>query len=280
MQMRVASAISTGLHAAVLLWALVSFTGKTFEVTPAESLPVDLVSDKDFSEMTKGVKQAPKLEKPKALVEKIGETKPSDEPVPKLTEKPEVKATAQKTLEPQPLPRPDPIAEKLKKQDEQKQAKAETQPMPPKKPVHQQPKFDADKIAALLDKRDPQRQAAAGAEINQTLGLGRANATASHLSQSEIDAFRRRITDCWSPPVGLDSAQDLVVVFRVLFNSDGSVKRGPDVIGGKPSAAGPAFAESARRAILQCQPYTMLRKETYDSWQDMELAFKPSDMFH
>ena len=29
MQMRVASAISTGLHAAVLLWALVSFSGKT-----------------------------------------------------------------------------------------------------------------------------------------------------------------------------------------------------------------------------------------------------------
>ena len=152
--------------------------------------------------------------------------------------------------------------------------------MPPKKPVHQQPKFDADKIAALLDKRDPQRQAATGAEINQTPGLGRANATAGHLSQSEIDAFRRRITDCWSPPVGLDSAQDLVVVFRVLFNPDGSVKRGPDVISGKPNAAGPAFAESARRAILQCQPYTMLRKETYDSWQDMELAFKPSDMFH
>ena len=43
--MRTASAISTGLHAAVLLWALVSFSGKTFEATPAESLPVDLVSD-------------------------------------------------------------------------------------------------------------------------------------------------------------------------------------------------------------------------------------------
>ncbi len=53
-----------------------------------------------------------------------------------------------------------------------------------------------------------------------------------------------------------------------------------DVIGGRPSAIGPAFAESARRAILQCQPYTMLRQETYDSWKDMELAFKPSDMFH
>jgi colicin import membrane protein len=276
-----ASAISTGLHAAVLLWALVSFSGKTFEVTPAESLPVDLVSDKDFSEMSKGVKEAPKAEKPKPLVEKIADTKPAEEIAPKVTEKKEVKATAGKTSEPQPLPKPDPIAEKLKKQDEQKEAKAEPKPVPPKKPPQkQQPKFDADKIAALLDKRDPQRNAATGAELNPTPTLGRVNATAGRLSQSEIDAFRRRITDCWSPPVGLDSAQELVVIFRVQFNPDGSVKRGPDVIGGRPNATGPAFAESAKRAILQCQPYTMLRKETFDSWQDMELAFKPSDMFH
>jgi outer membrane biosynthesis protein TonB len=281
MQMRMASAISTGLHAAVLLWALVSFSGKTFEVTPAESLPVDLVSDKDFSEMSKGVKEAPKAEKPKPLVEKIADTKPAEEIAPKVTEKKEVKATAEITSEPQPLPKPDPIAEKLKKQDEQKEAKAEPKPVPPKKPPQkQQPKFDADKIAALLDKRDPQRNAATGAELNPTPTLGRVNATAGRLSQSEIDAFRRRITDCWSPPVGLDSAQELVVIFRVQFNPDGSVKRGPDVIGGRPNATGPAFAESAKRAILQCQPYTMLRKETFDSWQDMELAFKPSDMFH
>ena len=281
MQMRMASAISTGLHAAVLLWALVSFSGKTFDVTPAESLPVDLVSDKDFSEMSKGVKEAPKAEKPKPLVEKIADTKPAEEIAPKVTEKKEVKATAEKTSEPQPLPKPDPIAEKLKKQDEQKEAKAEPNPLPPKKPPQkQQSKFDADKIAALLDKRDPQRNAATGAELNPTPTLGRVNATAGRLSQSEIDAFRRRITDCWSPPVGLDSAQELVVIFRVQFNPDGSVKRGPDVIGGRPNATGPAFAESAKRAILQCQPYTMLRKETFDSWQDMELAFKPSDMFH
>ena len=280
MQMKMASAISTGLHAAVLLWALVTFSGKTFEVTPAESLPVDLVSDKDFSEMTKGIKDAPKVETPKALVEKIAETKPAEEMAPKLTEKKEVKATAEKTAEPQPLPKPDPIAEKLKKQDEHKEAKAE-QPLPPKKPLQkQQPKFDLDKIAALLDKRDPMRTVSTGEELNPAPTLGRVSATAGRLSQSEIDAFRRRITDCWSPPVGLDSAQELVVIFRVQFNRDGSVKAGPDVIGGKPSVTGPAFAESAKRAILQCQPYTMLRKETYDSWQDMELAFKPSDMFH
>jgi outer membrane biosynthesis protein TonB len=279
--MRKAAAISTGLHAAVLLWALVSFSGKTFEVTPAESLPVDLINDKEFSELTKGSKSAPKAEKPKPLVEKLDEPKPAETPAPKITEKKEVKATAEKTPEPEPLPKPDPIAEKLKKTEEPKQeAKTEPQPLPPKKPPQkQQPKFDADKIAALLDKRDPQRNAATGAELNDKPSLGHVDGAAARLSISEKEAFRRRITECWTPPVGLDSAQELVVVFRVLFNPDGSVKQGPDVIGGRPSPFGPAFAESARRAILQCQPYTMLRKETYDEWKDMEVGFNPSDMF-
>ena len=65
--MRKATAISTGLHAAVLLWATLSFSGKTFEVTPAESLPVDMISEKDFSQLTKGAKDAPKLDMPKPL---------------------------------------------------------------------------------------------------------------------------------------------------------------------------------------------------------------------
>lgn len=279
MQMRVASAISTGLHAAVLLWALVSFSGKTFEVTPAELLPVDLVSEKDFSQMTQGLKKAPKLEMPKPLVEKKGDPKPVEDPAPKVTEKPEVKATAQKTPEPQPLPKPDPIAEKLKRQDEQKQAKAEPQPLPPKKPVRQQPKFDADKIAALLDKRDPQRQAAAGAELNAAAGLGAVHGTAAHLSQSEIAALRKRITDCWTVPAGAAGADNLKVVFRVMFRRDGTIERGPDAVEGSASPYGPSFAESGKRAILQCQPYTMLHQETYDSWKDIEIEFTPRDMY-
>lgn len=278
MEIKTASMISTGLHAAVLLWAVLSFSGTTFEVTPAESLPVDLVSEKAFSEMTKGVKDALKTEKPKPLVEKIAEPNPADTPAPKLTEKREIKPTAQKAAEPEPAP--DPIADKIKKPDDKKQeAKTEPKPPPPKKPEPKQPKFDADKIAALLDKRDPTRVAAAGDTINDKPSLGHLKGVAAQLSQSEIDAFRKRISACWAPPIGLDSAQELVVVFRVIFNLDGSVKHGPDVIGGRPSAFGPAFAESAKRAILQCQPYTMLRKETFETWKDMELAFKPSDMF-
>ena len=54
------------------------------------------------------------------------------------------------------------------------------------------------------------------------------------------------------------------------------------MVEGAPSALGPVFAESARRAILQCQPYTMLRPEHYAQWQDMEMVFNlraKGDMF-
>ncbi len=280
MQMRVASAISTGLHAAVLLWALVSFSGKTFEVTPAESLPVDLVSEKDFSQMTQGVKKAPKLEMPKPLVEKKGDPKPVEDPAPKVTEKPEVKATVQKTPEPQPLPKPDPIAEKLKKQDEQKQAKAEPQPLPPKKPVRQQPKFDADKIAALLDKRDPQRHAAAGADINPAPGLGTARGTAAALSQSEIDALRARLMSLWNPPVGAQDADQFQVTIRIRFKRDGTLEMGPQVLTSGSGAQFNAIRDSAVRAVLVGQPFTMLRPEHYDVWKEMDFTFDTKEMFN
>lgn len=303
MQMKTASVISTGLHVLALGFMVVSFTGKEMNATPVESLPVDLISDKEFSEITKGVKDAPKpVDKPKPLVEKIAPDPISpEESKPKVVDnKPEVQATQSKSAPPPPpepeqkqvekkdsKPKPqepvpvatdkaDPIADQLKK------AENDPKPLPPKKPPvpqKQEPKFDANKIAALIDQREPQRKAATGDEINKDATLGHVNGSAAQLSQNEIEAFRRRITECWNPPVGLDSAQDLMVLFRVQFNQDGSVKRGPDVVGGKPSASGPAFAESAKRAILQCAPYTMLRKESYNNWKDMELAFKPSDMF-
>src|SRR5262245_44247246 len=179
--MRKATAISAGLHAAVLLWATLSFSGKTFDVTPAESLPVDLVSDKDFSQITKGVKDAPKVEMPKPLMEKKAEEppKPVEESKPKVNEKKELQAAKETSPPSEPQrAQPDPIAQKIKQQDDPKESKVD-QPLPPKKPPPKpQPKFEPDKIAALLDKRDPQRTAAAGPELTQA-SLGAVSGTAA-----------------------------------------------------------------------------------------------------
>jgi outer membrane biosynthesis protein TonB len=278
MKFKTASALSTALHAAVLLWALVSFSGKTFEVTPAESLPVDLVTAEEFSKLAKGAKDAPKADIVKPLAEKKEEPKPAEDAKPKITEKKEIQAAKAEPPPPAAEPKPDPIGEKLKKEEPKPEAKAETKPLPPRKPPRDQPKFDPDKIATLLDKRDPQRHAAAGEVPNQQPSLGAASGSAARLSQSEIDALRARIRECWSPPVGAEDTSKLFVVFRVLFKQDGSIARDPVLIKGSASTFGPALAESAKRALLRCQPFTMLKPEHYDQWKDIEITFDLHEM--
>ena len=282
--MRKATAISAGLHAAVLLWATLSFSGKSFDVTPAESLPVDFISEKDFSEMTKGVKDAPKVETPKPLVEKKAEEppKPIGEAKPKVTEKKELQAAKEPTPPPEPQPpKPDPIAEKLKQQDEPKQTKTEPQPLPPKKPPQKpQPKFEPDKIAALLDKRDPQRNAATGVEANATPSLGTATGAAAQLSQSEIDALRARLMALWNPPVGMQDASQTQVTIRIRFRKDGTLAVGPQVITSGSGAQFNAMRDSAVRAVFVGQPYTMLRPEHYEQWKEIDFTFDTKQMFH
>jgi outer membrane biosynthesis protein TonB len=279
--MRKATAISAGLHAAVLLWATLSFSGKTFDVTPAESLPVDLVSEKDFSQMTKGVKDAPKVETPKPLVEKKAEEppKPVEDSKAKITEKKEVQAVKEIAPPPEP-PQPDPIAEKLKQRDEPKQQTKVEQPLPPRKPPQkQQPKFDADKIAALLDKRDPQRNAATGMEANAAPTLGTAKGMAAQLSQSEIDALRARLMALWSPPVGVKDPSELIVNVTVRLRRDGRLAAPPFARVGSNSVAAQASRDSAVRAVLTGQPFDMLKPEHYENWKEIELTFDPKDMF-
>jgi outer membrane biosynthesis protein TonB len=307
MQMKKAAAISTGLHAAVLLWATLSFSGKTFEVTPAESLPVDFISEKDFSEMTKGVKDAPKPDKPKPLVEKkADQPKPVEEHKIKVTEKPEIKPTAEKVAQPPPEPKPekqhekaakaapqeppqpaaqakaDPIADKLEKQDDQKLAKIAPRlpPRRPPQPHKEQPKFDANQIAALLDKRAPQRMAAAGAELNSAPSLGTAAGSAAKLSQSEIDALRARLMALWNPPVGMQDADQSQVTIRIRFKRDGTLAAGPQVLTSGSGVRFNAMRDSAVRAVFVGQPYTMLRPEHYDTWKEIDFTFDAKEMFH
>ena len=310
MQMRTASVISTGLHVAALLFAVVTFTGKPLEATPVEALPVDIMSEKDFSEMTKGVKDAPKPDKPKPLVEKIDTPKPVEQQAPKVDPKKEITPTAEKPSEPKAEPKPpepkkeakaetkpeakpepakeepkpDAIAEKLAKPDDQKK-EAKSEPLPPKKPEikppeKKQPKFDPNKIAALLDKREPTRAASAGAELNNAPSMGTATGMAAKLSQSEIDALRARLMALWNPPVGAQDASAYQITIRIRFKPDGTLQIGPQVLTSGQGMQYNAMRDSAVRAVLTGQPYTMLRSEHYDIWKEIDFTFDTREMFH
>jgi outer membrane biosynthesis protein TonB len=305
--------ISAVLHGVILGATLIVFAVKPLNAPPLEFLTTDIISDTDFSQITNGIKSAPKAETPKPLVEKIAEAKPVEEANAKVVDKkPEIIPTSDKVEPPKPQaekkpepPKPptpaaksepkqafakepeqkvDPIAEALKKDtqkpDPKTQQKAET-PLPQKKPepVKPQPKFDASRIAALLDKRDPQRHSATGATPSNTPSLGTPTGRSASLTQSEIDALRARIQQCWNPPAGLADARDLVVVVRIRFNQDGSLSADPTL---SNSGSHPTFqvaAESALRAVRRCAPYSFMPVTKYDVWKDVEVTFDPRDMF-
>ena len=293
--MKTGLAISALVHAALLVWGLLSFAARPLEAKPNDALPVDIISDKQFSEITKGVKDGAKDKPPAALAEKIDTKKTVEESRAKVTEKKVLDATkaeppppaeqqpptpSETKLEKKEPPKIDPIAETLKKEEAKKKAedraKAKAVQQAQAKP---QPSFDPNKIAALLDKREPTRQASAADTLSTAPSLGKADATGPQLSQSEIDALRRRLGECWNPPAGAADGGQLKVVMRVLFKPDATVATPPQLVAATASPFGPAMAESAKRAILTCQPVTMLRPDHYQQWKDIEITFDPREMF-
>jgi colicin import membrane protein len=294
-EMKTGLTISALIHLALLAWGLISFAAKPLEAKPTDALPVDIISDKQFSEMTKGVKDAPKERPPAPLVEKVDTPNLVDEAQAKVTEKKELEATKKDAMPPPPPPpaeqqkaeakpdkkeppKVDPIAETLKKEEAKKKAEDRAKAKAAEQ-QKKQPQFDPNKIAALLDKREAVRHASAGEQPSPNPGLGKSDGRAASLSQSEIDALRKRLGECWNPPVGATNAGNLKVVLRVIFKPDATVAMPPQLVMATASEFGPAMAESAKRAILTCQPFTMLRSETYQQWKDIEITFDPRDMF-
>lgn len=306
MNERIALMVSVGLHAAILAWSMITFSSVTpLNAGDAAALPVDIISDADFTQITAGVKTAPKVVAPKPLVEKIDKA-PSmvDDPTPAVTKKqeirtasampvpiPEVKPPAPKQEEKAKVkpPEPDPIAEALKKQEKKRKAeekkkrekqkrKEEARKREERKRKEEQRAFDPNRIAALLDKRKPQRHAAVGATLNNTASLGLPSGRAATLTQTEIDALRAQIQACWNPPAGAVDAQDMIVKVRLQLRQDGSLSAAPQLMNHGSHRIFRIAAESAMRAIRRCQPYH-LPLSKYEVWRDVEVTFDPRDMF-
>ncbi len=292
--MRSGLTISCVGHALALICGLLAISAHPIDAPPVATLPVSFISDKDFTQMTKGVKNAPQLKIPdlKPLADKVDAEKSVDQLAPKVADKPAITTDISQS-KPEPKPqqkqadkpdkpappeyKPDQIADLLKKDT------PKDPPKQPDKPAPQQAKasakFDANQVAQLLDKREPQRQTASADTINDKPTLGAAaGAQGAQLSQSEIDALRARISSCWSPPPGIDANSKLYVVLRVIFKPDATVAQEPVLVEGTAAALGPALAESAKRSLLLCQPFTMLKPEHYDQWKDIELKFDPHEL--
>jgi outer membrane biosynthesis protein TonB len=174
--------ISGIAHVIVLGWGLVAFAARPSDAPPVEALPVEFISANQLSQLTNGVKNAPKaLENPKPLADKIGDLKPVKELAPKVVDKPEIKTdTAAAAAPPKPEPKPEvkpepkPVEKAEKpKEPEPKPAEKAEKPKDPKpkpdqivdelkkdeakKPPKKPPEFKPDQIAEELKKDDTKK---------------------------------------------------------------------------------------------------------------------------
>ena len=277
--MRRSTVISIALHAAILVWAVAIFPSARLDAPPLLDVPVDVMSPSEFTKLKAGmvdakddgpVEKKPDAPKPKALTEKTepkpeekvpdkeAEAKPKDEP--KTEEKKEVvKAEKPKPVKTEPPKKPKPAPE-AKKRD-----------------------FNADRISALLNKIPDQSQVTPKAADTPPEAKkethGQSTGTEMTMSVNEIDALRAKIAQCWSPPPGGLGAEHIVVRLRMQLNEDGSLVGYPSVENGGGSGFFQAAADSAVRAVYQCQPYSSLPADKYAVWRDLILNFDPSQMY-
>jgi outer membrane biosynthesis protein TonB len=299
---------SVALHVFVLGWVMVSFSTKALEMPPEDSVSVDVISPDQLAKVMAGMKTG-KKENPKPLVDKIAEAKPVDEAVGKITEKaPVVTETApapqpkveekpvekkpdppkvvekpreepkQESVEKKPDPvKPDPIAEAIKKEEKKpppKPVQAAKPPEPPKPKVERT--FDQSKIAALLDKRDPSRQAAAGETLNSNAALGLAKGAAANNSATWGSMFKEQVLRCWKKPYGGLEAARFEVEFNIKLKRDGSLEAMPVAVSSASSPYQRVFLESGLRAILECAPYR-LPPAFFTEWQAFIPVFDNRD---
>jgi outer membrane biosynthesis protein TonB len=299
-------AASIALHVLVIGWGLISFSTKAFETTPEESLPVDIVSADQLAKVTAGMKTG-KKENPKPLVEKVAEAKPpvddavgkisekspvvtdtAPPPTPKVEEKPVEKkpdppkpvAESKPKEEPKPIekkpdpPKIDPIAEALKKEEKKPPPKPQAQAAKPP-PEQQKPKertFDQSKIAALLDKRDPSRQAVTGDTLNSNAALGLAHGKSADNSATWGSMFKSQVERCWKKPYGGIEAQQTEAAFVIRLKRDGTLEGMPVPEGTPATPYLRVYQESALRAIIECQPYN-LPAAFFDEWKYFSPVF-------
>ena len=242
------------------------------------------ISDNDFSQLTQGVKNAPKLKStsPSRSPTRSMRPKPIDQtaptrsanrksrPRPPRPSRSPIRNRADKPAKPKPPDyKPDQIAQLLKKDSQQAAAEAGQQ-ADAGEDQQDAPKFNADQVAALLDHREPQREVATGRR-DQSDGQSSVSATgtSAQLSQSEIDALRARIIELLESAARRRCEVEALYRARRLVQTGRTLSREPAVVEGSASALGPALAESAKRALLLCQPFTMLKPEHYDQWKDL-----------
>ena len=208
------------------------------------------------------------------------EVKPDPVPETKVAEAPSSEAVELPSTAPTPQARPQPPQaeaartperrEPEKRQEQSRQTASSSSSQSDTRNVE-------DEVAALLNR---EKASGGGAKrSSDQAALGGRQTTGAKLSQSEMDALRGQIQRCWNVPAGAADAQELKVSVQFRLDPSGALDGAPRIVsGGDAGGIARTAAESARRAVIRCAPYT-LPSDKYDAWSEVIVHFDPRDMF-
>lgn len=216
------------------------------EAAPEEAAPTE--PKKDYL-------VAPQHKKPKA---------PKKKPTPPVP-----------AAKPKPKPKPKPEVKKEQKQPE----KGKPQLANPLKSLL----ASVDALEKEVGNTNQEATIKEGTEVNN-MGIegGTGGSYFSELSISEIDAIAGRLRACWNLDPGAMGIKDMIIEIRAFLNKDGSVRK-VDIINTSRYNSDAHFrsvADSARRAVYICAPYSIFADkyaDKYDKWNTMLLRFNPLD---
>ena len=197
-------------------------------------------------------------------------------PQPKKPKAPKKKPTPPvPAAKPKPKPKPKPEVKKEQKQPE----KGKPQLANPLKSLL----ASVDALEKEVGNTNQEATIKEGTEVNN-MGIegGTGGSYFSELSISEIDAIAGRLRACWNLDPGAMGIKDMIIEIRAFLNKDGSVRK-VDIINTSRYNSDAHFrsvADSARRAVYICAPYSIFADkyaDKYDKWNTMLLRFNPLD---
>lgn len=165
---------------------------------------------------------------------------------------------------------------KKKREEERKRKEAEAK----------KKQFDAERIAALLNKM-PDKGAPASAPPptaptrHKGPVLGAPEGRDQQISASERAVLAQIIRSCvqqkWNLSAGGEDALNLEIKLRLQFRPDGRLASLPQVTNPQNTPYFLAASEGAVRAAQACEPYS-LPPEKYEAWRDVLMTFTLRDM--
>jgi len=168
--------------------------------------------------------------------------------------------------------------EKVKTEDEQKTpAKPKSGDAtvdPPRQP------YDPTAIGKLIG---PTAKPAPTHQVASLTPLGSQTQNAPHMSPSlsaALDGWlQEAYLNCWTQPPTMPQGEKYVALVHVSFNPDGSLSAQPQLVNPPSDPAWRAYAESAMRAVLKCNPLHVPPQYVpyFEQWKAKTVHFDPQD---